>query len=170
LSGYATRGGTRFGANEKTYLKKYCFGYVFRSRYVFFLPTKVLSGSGFVETSPYTHFDFLFCGETMELSTASSIDEGCRNNSPPKPGLSRSSLRLPMLDMPTSDNPPPQQRRQTLGGRGLGREDSARGTGLLGTIRRMSVLDPMQLHPLAHQGDDLTANSPHHVLLVDLFV
>ena len=43
VSGYATRGGTRFGANEKTYLKKYFFGYVFRSRYVFFLPTKVLS-------------------------------------------------------------------------------------------------------------------------------
>ena len=42
VSGYATRGGTRFGANEKTYLKKYFFGYVFRSRYVFFLPTKVL--------------------------------------------------------------------------------------------------------------------------------
>ncbi|KAL3810169.1 hypothetical protein ACHAXA_007056 [Cyclostephanos tholiformis] len=97
----------------------------------------------------------------MELSTASSIDEGCRNNSPPKPGLSRSSLRLPMLDMPTSDNPPPQQRRQTLGGRGLGREDSARGTGLLGTIRRVSVLDPMQLHPLAHQarGDDDRGNN-----------
>ena len=45
VSGYATRGGTRFGANEKTYLKKYFFGYVFRSRYVFFLPTKVLLGS-----------------------------------------------------------------------------------------------------------------------------
>ena len=36
VSGYASRGGTRFGANEKTYLKKYFFGYVFRSRYVFF--------------------------------------------------------------------------------------------------------------------------------------
>ncbi len=42
VSGYASRGGTRFGANEKTYLKKYFFGYVFRSRYVFFLPTKVV--------------------------------------------------------------------------------------------------------------------------------
>jgi len=47
VSGYATRGGTRFGANEKTYLKKYFFGYVFRSRYVFFLPTKVLLGCDF---------------------------------------------------------------------------------------------------------------------------
>jgi hypothetical protein len=45
VSGYASRGGTRFGANEKTYLKKYFFGYVFRSRYVFFLPTKVVLGS-----------------------------------------------------------------------------------------------------------------------------
>jgi hypothetical protein len=46
VSGYASRGGTRFGANEKTYLKKYFFGYVFRSRYVFFLPTKVVSENG----------------------------------------------------------------------------------------------------------------------------
>ena len=40
VSGYASRGGTRFGANEKTYLKKYFFGYVFRSRYVFFFAYK----------------------------------------------------------------------------------------------------------------------------------
>jgi hypothetical protein len=28
VSGYASRGGTRFGANEKTYLKKYFFAFL----------------------------------------------------------------------------------------------------------------------------------------------
>ena len=36
VSGYASRGGPGFGANEKTYLTKYFFGYVFGWRYVFF--------------------------------------------------------------------------------------------------------------------------------------
>jgi hypothetical protein len=66
----------------------------------------------------------------MERFKVGSIDDGYRDDSPPRPG----------------------RRRQTFVGRGIGREDSARGTGLLVSIRRMSVLDPMQLHPFAQQG------------------
>ena len=68
VSGYATRGGTRFGANEKTYLKKYFFGYVFRSRYVFFLPTKVLLNSLYYEKGYLWGMIFDAYGNTHTLA------------------------------------------------------------------------------------------------------
>ena len=104
-------------------------------------------------------------GQVMERFTSSSTDEECRSNSR---RMSMSILQSTgsLLDTTTSHQPT-QQRRQTrqsfVRGRGLGREDSARRHGLLGSIRRMS-LDASQLHQLARQCEDRAAIS--HVLFL----